>query len=79
MEFKLNHESAAHEGTGSARRYVVRLVLILTAIAFALADTAVVAWYAGVVTGAEVVAYGFAFTLISIGVLVTAGNLQRLS
>jgi hypothetical protein len=79
MEFKLNYVSAGHKTPPPSTNHLVWLVLVLLASAFALGDTAVVAWYADVVSTAEVIAYGFAFALISIGLLVTAGTVRHLS
>jgi hypothetical protein len=56
----------------------MRLVLILMGAAFAVGGTAVVAWLAGPVPTAEVIAYGLVFALIAIGLPVTAGNLRSL-
>jgi hypothetical protein len=79
MESRLDRKSRAAEERWTFDRHLIWVALILITSAFVLGDAAIVAWYADVVSAAEAVAYGFAFALISIGVLVTAGNLRRLS
>ena len=79
MQSALKRKSTLHKTRPALGPHVIWLTLILMTSAFVLGDTAIVAWYANVLSTAEAGAYGFAFALISIGVLVTAGNFERLS
>jgi hypothetical protein len=57
--------------------YLAWLMAFLLLFSFALADAAVVAWMAQVVTAAEIVAGGFAFVLVSWGAIVTVWKFDR--
>jgi hypothetical protein len=70
MEVGLIDKSAVPETGEPSELMFMRLVLILTGTAFAVRGTAVVAWLK--------CSRGLAFALISIGLLVTAGNLRSL-
>ena len=68
----LNHESAVRGTRRSSGHGFAWVLIVLLACAFALGDAAVVAWLTHVASDGELAAYGSAFTLISIGVLLTA-------
>jgi hypothetical protein len=59
--------------------HLIWLILTLIVSGLALGDTAIVAWYANVLSAVEAVSYGSAFGLISIDALVTFGNFERMS